>query len=142
MPVTDDAGMRDVLDAETIAVVGCSTTAGKAAHEIPAYLQRHGYEVVPVNPFADEVLGETAYDSLADVPENAEIDVVDVFRPSEEVPGIVDDVLERHESAGDANAIWLQQGIRDDEAAARAEEAGLTVVQDRCMKVEHGRLVR
>ncbi|RDI70535.1 CoA-binding protein [Halopelagius longus] len=141
MPVTDDAGLTDVLDAETIAVVGCSTTSGKAAHEIPAYLKRHGYEVIPVNPFADSVLGETAYDSLSDVPEDAEIDVVDVFRPSEEVPEIVDDVLERHESVGDADDIWLQLGIRDDEAAARAEDAGLRVVQDKCMKVEHGRLL-
>lgn len=141
MPVTDDAGLRDVLDAETIAVVGCSTTEGKAAHEIPAYLQRHGYDVIPVNPFADEILGETAYDSLSDVPDDAGIDVVDVFRPSEEVPGIVDEVLERNESVGDADAIWLQLGITDDEAAARAEDAGLTVVQDKCMKVEHSRLL-
>lgn len=141
MPVTDDAGLRDVLDAETIAVVGCSTTAGKAAHEIPAYLQRHGYEVIPVNPFADEILGERAYDSLGDVPDDADVDVVDVFRPSEEVSDIVDGVVSRHESVGDADALWLQLGIRDDEAAARAEDAGLTVVQDKCMKVEHGRLL-
>jgi predicted CoA-binding protein len=142
MPVTDDDGLRSVLGAETIAVVGCSGTPGKDAHEIPAYLQRHGYEIVPVNPFAEEILDETAYDSLADVPADAEIDVVDVFRPSEEVAGVVDDVLERRESVGDVRAVWLQLGISDDEAAARAEDAGLTVVQDRCMKVEHGRLVR
>jgi hypothetical protein len=139
MPVTDDEGLRRLLDAETIAVVGCSSTRGKAAHEIPAYLQRHGYRVIPVNPFADEILGERAYDSLADV--EADVDVVDVFRPSEEVAGIVDEVIARRETRGDVWGVWLQLGIRDDEAAARAEEAGLEITQDRCMKVEHGRLL-
>ncbi|SDM73585.1 hypothetical protein SAMN04487949_2442 [Halogranum gelatinilyticum] len=140
MPITDDDGLRELLDLQTIAVVGCSTTPGKAAHEIPAYLQRHGYDVIPVNPFADEILGEHAYDSLADIEED--VDLVNVFRPSEEVPDIVDDVLARHEDRGDVQAVWLQLGIEHDEAAARAEEAGLRVVQDKCMKVEHGMLVR
>jgi len=134
MPVEDDDELREILDGERVAVIGCSTTAGKAAHDVPAYLQRQGYEIVPVNPFADEALGVEAYDSITDVP--GEIDIVDVFRPSEEVPGIVDDVLER----GGVGTVWLQLGISDDEAAARAEEAGLRVVQDRCMKVEHDRL--
>lgn len=140
MPITSDDGLREVLGLETIAVVGCSTSPGKAAHEIPAYLQRHGYEVVPVNPFADEILGERAYDSLAEV--EPDIDLVNVFRPSEEVPDIVDDVLTRHEAREDVQAVWLQLGIQHDEAAARAEAAGLRVVQNKCMKVEHGRLVR
>jgi predicted CoA-binding protein len=134
MPVESDEPLREILDYETIAVVGCSTTAGKAAHEIPAYMQRHGYRIVPINPFADEILDETAYDSVTDVPD--EIDIVDVFRPSEEVAGIVDEVLERD----DAKVIWTQLGIKDDEAAQRAEAAGIDVVQDRCLKVEHGRL--
>jgi predicted CoA-binding protein len=135
MPVETDEGLREILDHRTIAVVGCSSTAGKAAHDIPAYMQRQGYEIVPVNPYADEILGHPAADSLADVDEV--IDVVDVFRPSEEVPGIVDEVLERD----DVEVIWLQLGIEDDAAAARAEEAGRQVVQDRCLKVEHQRLL-
>lgn len=135
MPVESDEDIREVLDHDTIAVVGCSTTPGKAAHDVPAYLRDQGYQIVPVNPFADQILGEEAHDSLADVP--GEIDVVDVFRPSEEVEGIVDETLERD----DVTAVWLQLGIEDDDAARRAEDAGLTVVQDRCMKVEHGRLV-
>jgi predicted CoA-binding protein len=138
MPITDDAGLDRLLDAETIAVVGCSTTPGKAAHEVPAYLQRHGYRIVPVNPFAEEVLGEPAYDAVGDV--EAEIDLVDVFRPSEEVPGVIDEVRERHAARGDAGAVWLQLGISHDEAAAAAEADGIDVVQDRCLKVEHGRL--
>ncbi|WP_435095075.1 CoA-binding protein [Halorubrum sp. N11] len=140
MPITDDEGLDRLLDADTVAVIGCSTTAGKAAHDVPAYLQRHGYHVIPVNPFADEVLGETAYDELADV--EADVDLVNVFRPSEEVPEILDAVRERHAERGDADAAWLQLGISHDEAAAGAESDGIAVVQDRCMKVEHGRLRR
>jgi len=138
MPVETDDELRAVLGADTVAVIGCSTTPGKAAHDVPAYLREHGYEVVPVNPFADEVFGRRAYDALGEVEED--VDVVDVFRPSEEVPGIVDETVERRAARGDVRALWLQLGIRDDEAATRAEEAGVTVVQDRCMKVEHQRL--
>ncbi|MBP2250771.1 putative CoA-binding protein [Halarchaeum solikamskense] len=136
MTDSDDEVLSRVLGYETIAVVGCSGTPGKAAHNVPKYLQRHGYRIVPVNPTTDEVLGERAYDTLADV--EAEVDVVNVFRPSEEVAGIVDEAIERD----DVTAIWTQLGIRDDDAAGRATDAGLTVVQDRCMKVEHGRLKR
>ena len=133
--VDSDADLRSILEYETIAVVGCSSTPGKAAHEVPAYLDRRGYDVIPVNPFADEIFGRRAYDSLTDVEE--EIDVVCIFRPSEEVSDIVDEALERDDVA----AIWTQKGIRDDGAAERALEGGRDVVQDRCMKVEHRRLV-
>ncbi|GAB7093427.1 CoA-binding protein [Halolamina litorea] len=139
MPITDDDGLRSLLDADTIAVVGCSTSAGKPAHDVPKYLQDHGYRVIPINPFADEILGEKAYDSLDEVDE--EIDLVDVFRPSEETPGVVENVIARHEARSDAGAVWLQLGIASDEAAELAEEAGLEFVQDRCIKVEHDRLV-
>jgi len=135
MPVTDDEGLREVLQGDTVAVVGCSSTPGKDAHEIPRYLLEHGYDVIPVNPFAEEILGRQAYDSLGDVA--AEVDVVDVFRPAEEVSGIVDEVLARE----DVDAVWLQLGIRDDEAGQRVEASGRRFVQDRCMKVDHGRLL-
>ena len=130
---TDD--LEAVLGYETIAVVGCSSTPGKAAHNVPKYMLEHGYDIVPVNPFADEIFDRKAYDSLAAVEES--IDVVCCFRPSEEISEIVDAALERD----DIQAIWMQSGIRDDDAAARAEADGRTVVQDRCMKVEHRRLV-
>jgi hypothetical protein len=139
MPITTDEDLRELLDFERVAVVGCSSTPGKAAHDVPAYLREHGYEIHPVNPYADEIFGVEPADSLADV--DAEIDLVNVFRPSDEVPGIVDEVVDRRETRGDVRAVWLQLGISHDEAAARAEDAGLRVVQDRCMKVEHGRLV-
>jgi predicted CoA-binding protein len=134
MPVESDSELADVFDLDTIAVVGCSSTPGKDAHEIPNYLREHGYDVIPVNPYADEIFGREAYDSLADVEENVEI--VDVFRPSEEVAGIVDEAIER----GDVEVVWTQLGIRDSDATNRAEDAGLRVVQDKCMKVEHQRL--
>jgi len=136
---TTEADIRDLLDVETIAVIGCSATSGKAAHEVPAYLKRQGYEIVPVNPNHDEILGRPAADSLADVSES--VDLVNVFRPSEEVSAIVDAVLKRIQRRDDVQGVWLQLGIRDDAAAARARDAGLTVVQDRCLKVEHGRLL-
>ncbi len=135
MPVDSDAELLEILGLRTVAVVGCSTTPGKAAHDVPAYLVDRGYDVIPVNPNAEEVLGRTAYDSLSDVPEGVEL--VDVFRPSEEVPGIVDAALERD----DVRALWLQLDVTHPEAVRRAEAGGLAVVQDKCIEVEHRRLV-
>ena len=135
MPVESDAELREILGMETVAVVGCSSTPGKDAHEIPRYMRDRGYDVIPVNPHADEIFGREAYDSLDDVPEG--VDIVNVFRPSEEVAGIVDRALDRD----DVTVVWTQLGIRDDEAAERAEDAGKRVVQDKCFKVEHRRLV-
>lgn len=134
MPVESDAELRELLGLRTVAVVGCSTTPGKDAHEIPNYLTEHGYDVIPVNPNAEEVLGKPAYDSLSEVTE--EIDIVDVFRPSEEVAGIVEETLARN----DVTVLWLQLQISDPDAEARAETEGVHVVSDRCMKVEHQRL--
>lgn len=135
MPVKSEGELREILDMDRVAVVGCSTTPGKAAHDIPNYLLDQGYDVVPVNPFADEIFGREAYDSLADVP--GEVDIVDVFRPSEEVADIVAAALDRDDDA----VIWLQLGIHDDEAVKRAEDAGRRVVQDRCMKPTHQQLL-
>lgn len=129
-----DAMLHSLLDLERIAVVGASSTPGKAAHDVPRYLSDRGYEIVPVNPFAETVLGRPAYDSLTEVEEPVEL--VDVFRPSEEVSGIVDEALARP----DQPAIWLQLDITDDAALARARAAGGTMVQDLCLKVEHQRL--
>ena len=134
MPDQSDDELASIFSQNRIAVVGCSTTEGKAAHDVPKYLQERGFEIVPVNPFAEEVLGEPAYDSITAVP--GTVDVVDVFRPSEEVPEILDAVLDRD----DDPVLWLQLGIEHEAAADRAEAAGLTVVQDRCMKIEHKRL--
>ncbi|MFW5929543.1 MAG: CoA-binding protein [Halobacteriota archaeon] len=136
MPVTSDDELREALDCDRVAVVGCSATPGKAAHGVPRYLLDHGYDVVPVNPYADEVLGRRAFDSLVDV--EGDVELVDVFRPSDEVGDVVDDVLER----GDVDVLWTQLGIRDRGETDRAEDAGVVVVEDRCIKVEHRRLKR
>lgn len=135
MPVESDDELREILTLDTIAVVGCSKTEGKAAHAIPRYLLEHGYDVIPVNPRVDDIFGREAHDSLSDVPGG--VDIVDVFRPSEEVPGIVDEALARD----DAGVIWTQLGIRHEEAVRRAEQGGKRVVEDRCLKVEHQRLM-
>ena len=135
MPVDSDERLREILEADNIAVIGLSSTPGKAAHDIPAYMRDHGYEVIPVNPYADEIFGREPYGSLTDVEES--VDVVDVFRPQDEVPGIVDEATERN----DSGTVWLQLGIVHDEAGERFEEAGGTFVQDRCLKVEHQRLM-
>ncbi|MFB6283977.1 MAG: CoA-binding protein [Halobacteria archaeon] len=137
MTLDKDKEIEDVLGKKTIAVVGCSSTPGKAAHDVPEYLKSHGYTVVPVNPYSDEILGEKSYDSLYEAAKDHEIDVVEVFRPSEEVSGIVDEVLD----LGDVDVFWMQTGIMDVDSAERAEKEGIDVVMDRCMKVEHGRLM-
>ena len=136
MQTENESKLTELLEHDTIAVVGCSGTPGKAAHEVPAYLKRHGYEIISVNPFTDEIFGRKPYNSLGEVTE--EIDLVEIFRPSEEVADIVGETLDRN----DVQAIWMQAGIEDNEAAQRAEDAGLSVVQDHCMKVQHGLLVR
>ncbi|WP_415381276.1 CoA-binding protein [Halosimplex sp. TS25] len=135
MPVDSDDRLREILDADTIAVVGLSSTPGKAAHDIPAYMREQGYDVIPVNPYADEIFGREPYDSLADVEES--VDIVDVFRPSDEVPDIVEEALARE----DVETVWLQLGITNEEAGERVEDADRNFVQDRCLKVEHQRLV-
>ena len=115
--------------ANTIAVVGLSRDPAKAAHGVPAVLQAHGFRIIPVHPTATELLGEKVYRSLKDIPEP--VDLVDVFRPSPEAPGIARDAVEIG-----AKALWLQQGIVSAEARQLAEAAGMLYVEDRCMGVE------
>jgi predicted CoA-binding protein len=129
-----DEDLRHLLrSAKTIAVVGCSTQPGKPSHEVPRYLIEQGYRVIPVHPSAREILGERAYASLADVP--GPIDIVNVFRPADEAPAVVQAAIARG-----ARAVWLQQGISYPDAAARAREAGLEVVMDQCIMQVHRRL--
>lgn len=136
MPVEDNDTLREILGLQRIAVIGASTDYDKAAHIVPAFLQRKGYEVIPVNPHAEEVFEQPASDSLTDVDE--EIDIVQIFRPSDEVAEIVEQVIARD----DVEVIWMQLGIQESEAAREAERTGLRVVQDRCMKTEYGMLMR
>lgn len=124
---------RIYADTETIAVVGASTDPDKASHVIPAYLQAHGYRIIPVSPRGGEILGERAYGSLAEVKEP--VDVVQVFRPPPEAVGVAAAAVE----AG-AKVLWFQPGTASEEGVRVGEDGGLAVVQDRCMGVMHGAL--
>ena len=125
-----------------VAVVGLSGDPGRPSFQVAAYLQRHGYRVVPVNPFVWEVLGERSYGSLVEVPVELQrvLDVVDVFRRSADVPGVVADVVRVREAVGRPFVVWMQLGVVSVEAAEVARRAGLVVVMDRCMMEEHRRL--
>jgi predicted CoA-binding protein len=127
-----DAAAKALLDARTIAVVGLDDRPSRTAYRIAAYLQRAGYRIIPV-PFqqwADEVLGEKSYHSVAEIPEH--VDLVDVFVRSEQTDPVIDDAI-----AAKAGALWLQQGIENDPGLERARAAGIVVTQDRCTMVEH-----
>ncbi len=123
---------RLLRESRKIAVVGLSPDPRRDSHRVAVYLRQSGYRIIPVNPRVSTVLDAPAYASLREVPDR--VDVVDVFRRPEFVPGIVDDAI-----AAGVPAIWLQLGVVHPEAAGRAEQAGLTVVMDRCMMVEHRR---
>ena len=130
----DITTLRRILrDNRTIAVVGLSANWYRPSYFAAKYLQEHGYRVIPVNPMYDSVLGEKCYKSLADIPEK--VDIVDCFRKSEEIPALADEAI-----AIGAKVLWMQLGVTSDEARRKAEAAGLEVVEDRCMKIEHGRL--
>jgi len=127
-----DTIRRVLRETDTIAMVGLSSNPQKASQFVATYLQYQGYRLIPVHPKADSILGETAYPTLEEVP--APVDVVDVFRPPHECPTYA----EQAATMG-ADALWLQLGIVSPEAAEIADEHGLDVVMDRCLKMEHGR---
>jgi predicted CoA-binding protein len=129
-PQVTDVAEKILMSARTIAVVGLSPDPRRPSHGVARYLQRAGYHIIPVNPNIDEVLGERAYPTLRQIPQP--VDVVEVFRRSEFVGPIVDDAI-----AIKASAIWLQDGVVDEEAAARARASGLDVVMDDCMMRRH-----
>ena len=133
----DDATMKSILEsARTVAVVGLSPKEDRPSYRVAAYLQSKGYRIIPVNPSAPEVLGEKSYGSLAEIPAEIDVDVVDVFRRSEDVVPIAEQAVARG-----AKSLWLQEDVVNEEAAVRAKAAGLNVVQDRCMLKEHRRLI-
>lgn len=115
---------------KTVAVVGISDKEERDSHQVAKYLKSHGYRIIPVNPKLDQVLGETCYPDLKSVPDH--IDVVDIFRSIDAIMGIVDEAIE----VG-ADAVWMQLGLQHDEAAGKARRAGLRVVMNKCMKIEH-----
>jgi predicted CoA-binding protein len=137
--MTDDGRIREVFERyRTVAVYGMSKDPNKPAHYVPAHLLSEGYNVIPVNPSAAAIIGLKSYPGLQDIPER--IEILNVFRPSDQVEGIVREALERRSKKGDIDVIWLQEGIMDDGAGKLAEEAGIVFFQDLCMSVEFRRL--
>lgn len=126
----------------TVAVVGLSSDPSKDSHMVVQFLRSRGWRIIPVNPFADEILGEKSFKSLLDLPEDIQktIEVVDIFRPSKDVLPIVDQAIQLKEKNGKPYVVWMQLGIVNEEAAAQARKAGLTVIMDKCMKIESERL--
>jgi uncharacterized protein len=129
----EDTGQRILTSYDTITVVGASVAPAKAAHAVPAQMQRFGWRIIPVNPHADEILGERVYRTLADVPER--VGLVDVFRPAAQAADVA-----RQAVAVGATALWLQLGIVSAEARAIARDAGLLYVENRCVLIERRRL--
>ena len=128
--------IQDLLKkSKTIAVVGLSNKRTRPSYSVSEYMQQQGYRIIPVNPMISEALGEKAYSRLEEVPEH--IDIVDIFRRSEYVAEIVDTAIRLG-----AGAVWMQEGVVDEEAAERARAAGLTAIVDRCILKEHGRYFR
>lgn len=125
---------------KTIAVYGMSRSEDKAAHTVPAYLLKSGYNIIPINPFAKEILGLKCYKNLKDIPNK--IDILEVFRPSEDVKNIVLEAIERRKMKNDIDVIWLQSGIMDDQAKKLAETEGIIFIQDACMYVVHKIYIR
>lgn len=134
--IDDTVGLKRILaETSTIAVVGMSAKPHRASFGVAQYMRDHGYIIIPVNPAYDSVLGETCYPSLREVP--VPVDMVDSFRRSDAILPIVDDAIHIG-----ARTLWMQLGVINEAAAARAEAAGLAVVMDRCVKIEHARLFK
>lgn len=129
--------IKDLLrSCKTIAVVGISPKADRPSYGVASYLKSNGYRIIPVRPDGDEILGEKVYRNLAEIPNGIEIDVVDVFRKSEDVLPVVEEAIQRG-----AKVVWMQEGVINQEARVKAEKAGLKVIMDRCIKKEHQRLL-
>ena len=129
-----DDQIKEILSMKKVAVIGMSKNSSKAAHYVPRYLSENDYDIIPVNPNSDEILGKKSFSSVLDIEED--IDIVDIFRPSEKVLPFVKEAI-----AKKPKVIWLQEGIHNAEAEELAREAGIKVVFNRCMLAEHQRLL-
>ena len=131
-----DAELKDTLrNVKTIAVIGISPKEDRPSYIVASYLKSKGYRVIPVRPDGEEILGEKVYHSLSEIPKEISVDVLDIFRKSEEVPPIVEEAIQRG-----IKVVWMQEGVIHKEAGEKAEKAGSKVIMDRCIKKEHQRL--
>jgi predicted CoA-binding protein len=128
-----DEQIRDILSLKKVVVIGMSKHSSKAAYFVPKYLSDNGYDITPVNPTAEEILGKKCYDSISEI--NEEIEIVDIFRPSDQVLPFVQEAIKKK-----PKVIWLQEGIHNSEAEELARQDGIKVVYNRCMLAEHKRL--
>jgi len=142
MPNVQSPDLRSVLEsARVIGVVGASANSSRTSHKIARYMQDRGYTIVPVNPTYDEVLGEPCYPDLPSVPDEIEIDIVDIFRAPKHTADMVQTAVARVEQTGHKPVIWTQIGVSSSDAERIAAEAGLPYVRNRCIKVEYDRLI-
>jgi predicted CoA-binding protein len=139
-----DEKIKLALGYKTIAIVGLSRDPNKDSYKVAEYLKANGYRIIPINPFADEILGEKCYKSLLDIPEEMQntIEVVDIFRPPQEILPIVEQVVQLKQKHGKPHVVWMQLGIINNQAAELAKKAGLEVIMDRCMMIEHKQMNR
>ncbi len=136
--------IKDIMEkTRTIAVVGLSKDPKKMSYIVSAYMQQHGYRIIPVNPFVDEVLGEKSFKDLLDIPIETQraLDIVDIFRKAEDTPPIIEQAIQLKVTVGKPFVVWMQLGIVNEQAAKAALQAGLDVVMDKCLMIEHQRLV-
>jgi predicted CoA-binding protein len=140
--MSQDDVKKILMTYRTVAVVGLSRDPSKESYSVAEYLKRHGFHVIPVNPVADEILGEKCYKSLMDMPADVQktIEVVDIFRPSADVPPIVEEAVKLRRMYGVPFVVWMQLGIVNEQAAETARKVGLTVIMNKCMMREHKRL--
>jgi predicted CoA-binding protein len=132
-----DEELKDTFrHVKTIAVIGISPKEDRPSYIVASYLKSKGYQIIPVRPDGEEILGEKVYHSLSEIPKEISVDVVDIFRKSEEVPPVVEEAIHRG-----IKVVWMQEGVIHKEAGEKAEKAGSTVIMDRCIKKEHQRLL-
>jgi predicted CoA-binding protein len=135
--------IKDLLEkSKTIAVIGLSKEPEKESNKVTVYLQQHGYRIIPVNPFVEQVLGEKSYKSLLEIPMEIQktIDIINIFRKAADVPSIVEQVIQLKNQLGRSFVVWMQLGIINEQAAELAKRNGLIVVMDKCLMIEHQRL--
>lgn len=137
-----ELNLHDILkETKTVAIIGCSNNEYRTSYHIASYLQEQGFTIIPIHPDYKEVLGEQAYDSILEIPEDVEIDIVDIFRNSEHTAEMVDEIIEWSNKTGQHPVVWTQLGVSSKEAKEKAEEAGFPYVEEKCMMVEHKRLM-
>lgn len=135
-----EASINEILEqAKNIAIIGCSLKPHRTSNNIANYLQEQGYTVIPVHPDYDTVCGEKAYKTVYDIPEDIQIDIVDIFRNKKYTAEMVDTIIRRKEMTGQEPVVWTQLDVSSDEAKKKAEEAGLQYIENKCIMVEHGR---